>query len=893
MLFKLAATWAVVAAQAGVFYAPEHNPTLNSTNTTQLAAAIDADFALIQTYYTVIRTAQASYFGVPIAPIAKKYGLGLYLGVDGSPSSLDEQVAAAVSAIQSFPGTVRAVLVGCDALEPFGALNVSSLVSRISTVKSCIQTVSRSVPIGTSQRVEAWLNANTSSLAAAVDVVGVQIYPYLNPAYSSAAPLALLESAWTNLSARFPAEKLLVTETGFPTATDRQPSTNPALSVANATRYFVAFSQSKYAGIWASFFDKSTTSSRYGMPESQFFGLYTATGSNKYILPSVNLESAKLSFFTPGVCYSPFHAQEYPLNGGSAANLPIALDADFKLLAQYFSVVRTYYSSYMGYDVASYAAKYNVQLFLGVYMTREAWNSTQETAAITAAIKYPNTIAAILVGNENVAPFGPFAASLIVERINFIRNQIRQATGRNVAVGTVQRATEWLNPAMQADMQYIAANSDIIGVNIYPFFDNGYQSSNPLALLHAIWNQMLALYPASKLRLTETGFSTGGAPSSIAPRNKPTLANAMQFYNAFQTWIPKAGGGEAFWYTMFDLRADDRTQPEELEKYFGFFTANREPKAINFPLVRQLTPPPTPPPPPPTPPPPSPPTTPALLGVLYSPFHADEYPNDVKNLGAAIALDLLVIRSRFSTIRTAYANFYGVDIMPYAAAAGFQVYLGVGMTRESWFPDQIASAISAVRYFPSSVQALLVGCENAYVGDYFSAGDILNAMNSLRSQIQSQTGRTAVRMGTVQRISEWLNPALRSNMVALANACDVIGVTVSLYDSDNLSSPAAAVLDKWWSQLTAIYPASKLHLMDVGYPTQGPSAAAATGNRPSVAQAQAFYDAVRAWQTSRSASTWFASFYDDKPTTPNAEFTGFFTAQRQPKASNYPLATSS
>ncbi|RHY40685.1 hypothetical protein DYB30_010534 [Aphanomyces astaci] len=403
---------------------------------------------------------------------------------------------------------------------------------------------------------------------------------------------------------------------------------------------------------------------------------------------------------------------------------------------------------------------------------------------------------------------------------------------------------------------------------------------------------MLALYPASKLRLTEIGYPTGGTAPSFAPKNTPSLQNSVNFYNAFQRWSPKAGGGEAFWYSMFDLRADDTTQPADLEKHFGFLTADtRQRKVANYPLLLQTTPPPAPIPAPAPAPTPAPPPAPVNgprgpQGVLYSPFHADEYPNDLKNVGAAISLDLQLVRTRFSSIRTEYSNFYRVDVTPFAAAVGLKLTLGVGMTRETWYADQVASAVSAVKYFPRTISALTVGSENAYRGDNFKADDIIAAIRGIKARIPN------VKVGTVQRAAEWLNPALRADMVRLSQDCDVIGVTLSLYDTDNLTTPAAvaAAIDQWWRSLAALYPPEKLQLMNIGFPTSG--ATSAKGNIAGVDQAVSFYNAVRnsAWGQGNSWPTWGADFYDDKPASvsPTKSY-GYFTAQRQAKASNFPL----
>ncbi|KAG2521688.1 hypothetical protein JM18_006487 [Phytophthora kernoviae] len=286
-----------------------------------------------------------------------------------------------------------------------------------------------------------------------------------------------------------------------------------------------------------------------------------------------------------GACYSPFHNAEYPLNGGSnAAGLDTAMDNDFSIMKNYVTIARTYYSTFYGYPVTPHAAKYGMTLYLGVYMTDESWYDSQVSAAVAAVKDYPDTIAAILVGNENIAPAGPYSAAQVSSRITALRSRILAETGRTVKIGTVQRLTEWVDTSIQSAMLALADNCDIVGVNIYPFFDASYTASDPLVMLNGAWNKMLDLYSVDKLRLTEIGYPTAGAPPSFAPNNIPSLANSIAFYTAFLKWSPASGGQEAFWFMFFDRRPDDNTMVVDLEKYFGFFTYQKVPKASNFPI---------------------------------------------------------------------------------------------------------------------------------------------------------------------------------------------------------------------------------------------------------------------------------------------------------------------
>ncbi|KAG9401360.1 hypothetical protein AC1031_009225 [Aphanomyces cochlioides] len=158
----------------------------------------------------------------------------------------------------------------------------------------------------------------------------------------------------------------------------------------------------------------------------------------------------------PGACllFPPFHLDEYPLTGNSSPDkLPSGIDADLTqmdLLGN--TIVRTYYSSYYGVKVAPIAAKHNMQLYLGVFMTSESWYQDQINDAVAAVKSNPSTVKAILVGNENVVPNGPYTTDYIISQMKLVRDRVKSETGVSVPVGTVQRTNEWPNsdPGMVA-----------------------------------------------------------------------------------------------------------------------------------------------------------------------------------------------------------------------------------------------------------------------------------------------------------------------------------------------------------------------------------------------------------------------------------------------------------
>lgn len=288
-----------------------------------------------------------------------------------------------------------------------------------------------------------------------------------------------------------------------------------------------------------------------------------------------------------GTCYSPFHSDAYPFDGApdATARLKSIMTQDFAQISAHTSIIRTYYASFYGQDVASVAHAAGLQVVLGVYLKDDALAELEIAAAIAAVRDYPETVVGILVGSENLADTGsgrwtPLALVDIISRI-------RRGVGgpQVVNIGTAQRINEWLND--DKDMDVLASACDIIGVNIYPFFSQGWTSSSPLVSLDAQWNQMAARYPRSKLRVTESGFPTAGTAPVGLPLSIPSLENGEVYYRAFYSWTPPRDDDDDhdhahFLFQFFDRHPKDNAPAADYERHFGIADRFGNPKFSLF-----------------------------------------------------------------------------------------------------------------------------------------------------------------------------------------------------------------------------------------------------------------------------------------------------------------------
>ncbi|KAF1336872.1 hypothetical protein FI667_g69, partial [Globisporangium splendens] len=306
-----AALFTGAADATGVCYSPFHSATYFS-DPSAIAQVLAQDMQQIASSFSSVRTYHAQFYGQNIVDSVRAAGLQVAIGIQmvgsdgGVYEYLEQDIAAAVSAASNYPDTVLAIYAGNENLVngDFGSSSAKEIIDVITRVKKALKgTKGANVPVGTVQRLEEWLHASdVSKVAAAADILGVNIYPFFTQGGESDM-VGTLDASWSLMTAKYGSAKSRLTETGWPSQGSTSAAGNKP-TLANAQKYYAAFNQ------WAAaktvpatpfyFMMYDLLSAQEGTTDyEQHFGLSTATGTIKFDLGASSSASGTSSASSP------------------------------------------------------------------------------------------------------------------------------------------------------------------------------------------------------------------------------------------------------------------------------------------------------------------------------------------------------------------------------------------------------------------------------------------------------------------------------------------------------------------------------------------------------------------------------------------------------------------
>lgn len=198
-------------------------------------------------------------------------------------------------------------------------------------------------------------------------------------------------------------------------------------------------------------------------------------------------------------------------------------------------------------------------------------NRREVDAAIRLANSYPGIVSSVCVGNETQVSWSDHRCSPEV-LIGYLR-EVRAHT--RVPVSTADDYNFWNKP----ESGDVARECDFIVLHAHPLW-NGLQLEEAVAWVRDTVADIQARHPTQTIVLGETGWATRrGKTGDQAKLMKGRVGEAEQsaFYGAFEEWARRERV-PSYFFEAFDENWKGGGDPDEVEKHWGLYRADRTPK---------------------------------------------------------------------------------------------------------------------------------------------------------------------------------------------------------------------------------------------------------------------------------------------------------------------------
>ncbi len=262
--------------------------------------------------------------------------------------------------------------------------------------------------------------------------------------------------------------------------------------------------------------------------------------------------------------YTPFRADESPFQLGVEKNFtPARIEEDLRLLATHTACIRLYGAAGME-QIPPIAQKLGMQLLMGAWVSADTTATRREIEALVQlANTYPQTIRAVLVGNEALLR-REIAPELLAELIREVKARVPQP---------VSYADVW---EFQLRHPQVTEASDFVTIHILPYWeDDPVAIENGVDHVRSIRQQVVARLPGKPILIGETGWPSVGRMREGA---LPSRVNEARFLRGFVA----AAQAEGWDYNL--IEAFDQPWKRQLEGavggYWGIFDTGRHDKQL-------------------------------------------------------------------------------------------------------------------------------------------------------------------------------------------------------------------------------------------------------------------------------------------------------------------------
>jgi exo-beta-1,3-glucanase (GH17 family)/cellulose synthase/poly-beta-1,6-N-acetylglucosamine synthase-like glycosyltransferase len=268
-----------------------------------------------------------------------------------------------------------------------------------------------------------------------------------------------------------------------------------------------------------------------------------------------------------GVSFSPFAADQNPF--GSKDVPPVEqIDSDLRLLQNKTYAVRTYSTLGTQGRIPELAAKYNISVALGVYLSRDQSENEQQMRSGIALAREHRNVSRVMVGNE-VLLRGDLSVAELEHELDRARAAIRQP------VGYADTWATWIkNPE-------IAKHVDFIAVHLFPYWE-GVDVEQAVDYCFSELKAVQDAYPKKPVIIGEIGWPSEGRIRAAAVAS---VSNEALFLRSFLARAEQRGQR---YYIMEAFDQPWKARDEgAVGSYWGIYDVNRQPKfEFTAPIVR-------------------------------------------------------------------------------------------------------------------------------------------------------------------------------------------------------------------------------------------------------------------------------------------------------------------
>ena len=201
---------------------------------------------------------------------------------------------------------------------------------------------------------------------------------------------------------------------------------------------------------------------------------------------------------------------------------------------------------------------------------REA-NRREVEAGIRLAREYSNIVVAVCVGNETQVAWSAHRSPLdiLIEHVRTVR------AGTKVPVTVADDYNFWNKPESHA----LAQELDFIVMHAHPMW-NGILAEDAFDWTRDTYRAIAAEHPNRLVVYGETGWATMTHTEGEQARlikGRPGEAEQAAFFDAVTSWA-ELDRVTVFIFEAFDENWKGGKHPDEVEKHWGFYRADRMPK---------------------------------------------------------------------------------------------------------------------------------------------------------------------------------------------------------------------------------------------------------------------------------------------------------------------------